>query len=166
MRKQLLVAGIAMLCLKYSFAQNADHSVISSAGEVSKTSNIQLEWTLGEAVAEQGRGNDFLLTQGFNQSFIKRMIVLATPGSELLSSVAVAPNPVKNDFTLLVNSAHSVKLQLTLTDASGQILQRFSSSSKSQLRIDMTGYTPGFYLLRVAATNENVTRTFKIIKVN
>lgn len=165
MRKLKLLAGIAMLCSTFSYAQNVDHSVISTAGDISRAAGIELEWTVGEAVTEQGRDNSLLLTQGFHQTFIRRMIVIAPPNSELLSSIVVAPNPVRNNFSVLVNSPKSTRLQLTLTDASGQVLQNFSALNKSQLQVQMSGYTPGFYLLRVT-TDENVSRTFKIIKIN
>ncbi len=161
----MLLAGIAMLCSICAFAQKLDQSVISTAGDISRSSSIELEWTLGEAVTEQGRQNNLLLTQGFHQSFMKRMIVIAPHSSDLLSSIVVAPNPVRNNFSVIVNSPKSTRLQLTLTDALGQVLQNFSTVNKSQFQVDMSGYTPGFYLLRVTA-EADLSRTFKIIKIN
>ncbi|MDQ6813117.1 MAG: hypothetical protein M3040_05235, partial [Bacteroidota bacterium] len=48
-----------------SSAQYSDQSVISAAGDISKSANLILEWTLGELATETVSSKDNMYTQGF-----------------------------------------------------------------------------------------------------
>jgi len=58
----------------FLFSQNYSPSVISSLGNQGNTTNYYMSYTIGQLITTSGGNSNILLTQGFQQSFIKSMV--------------------------------------------------------------------------------------------
>jgi len=159
----LLFSGLSLSC----FSQEVQSSVIAPAGETSSTSNLVLDWTIGEPVIETAKSSSSFLTQGFHQPFLKVQKVIPPGGPAWVKNAArVFPNPTSGSINIQLDQALEHTLLLTLVDANGKLLAnyRFPGGSTA-LTIDIRRFSQGMYYLRLAEANGTVHGEYKIIKV-
>lgn len=154
----------------YTFCQKLSPEVISSAGDVSKTASISLEWTLGETVVESSKTANKYYTQGFHQTFLK---VFPTNNESLASdySMTVFPNPVEATLEIKMSNEslpqdYTGKVDLFLIDIRGlQISVQKTNEKSGSTFLDMTTLPSGTYFLKAQKENGLLLKTFKIVKV-
>ena len=75
-QKSMKRISIAILLLLpfFLFSQNYSPSVISSLGNQGNTTNYYMSYTIGQLITTSGGNSIILLTQGFQQSFIKSIV--------------------------------------------------------------------------------------------
>ncbi len=156
----LFLAGIIQV-----FAQSGKHDVIASSGEFFSNSSSSISWTLGECVTETFTATGNTLTQGFQQS-----LYVVTSINELTIegiSVKAYPNPVSDLINISVKTENSVQkpVLVMLFDSQGKILisDKFNTDL---IQLDMSHYSSGFYLLKVASQENKTSKNFKIQKIN
>lgn len=77
-------------------------------------------------------------------------------------NITLYPNPTKGALGVNIQGGNSKEI-LMLYLYSGNGHQLYSSSASEGLNtVDMTGYSPGWYILRIVAGNEK--REYKIVK--
>jgi hypothetical protein len=83
------------------------------------------------------------------------------PSSSENFEVAVKPNPARESVTVTLKSMANKPAELTLTDTKGVILfsEEISATSQTVLsQINLRGYSPGIYFIRVKAENKVVIK--------
>lgn len=154
-------------CLLYggwSYGQSLSPEVISTAGGHFTSPTAQLSWTLGEPVSETFSGSGaVILTQGFHQT---SLMVTALEDLAVDFQVRVYPNPTVGWLNVEAPEA-PVAFGLELFDMAGRSLRSLPVEPESGLRtLDLSGYSPGIYLLRLHTENRKTIKTFKVFKIN
>ncbi|HCT29463.1 MAG TPA: hypothetical protein DIW31_01735 [Bacteroidales bacterium] len=107
---------ILSLALLQTFGQTTIvMQVVSSAGGSQSTTNLSIDWTLGETVIGDVSGGSLILTQGFQQSFLSLMV-----SSNSLTVAAPNNSTTTFDVTSNINwTAESDQTWLTIDNTSG-----------------------------------------------
>lgn len=166
MKSKLYFLAFFFSLTSYTFSQQIDQSVLSAGGDISKTSNVTLEWTLGELAIETAVGFDKIYTQGFHQPFlISKLKIKSEPVSGY--KVTIYPNPVISIVNINIQSPVDNKVYLKLQDLKGQIVYNISTYSKlSSVSIDMRTFASGVYFLTVTSASGITIGTYKIVKAS
>lgn len=148
-----------------SFAQFSKHDVIATSGEFFSNSSHSISWTLGECTTETFTATENTLTQGFQQS-----VYLITSIDDLTIegiTVKAYPNPVSDLINISVKTEDGIQKQVLvrLYDSQGKNLlsDKFSTDL---IQLDMSQYSGGFYLLKLANQDNQIIQNFKIQKIN
>ncbi len=168
-----LLCFLSIFISNYSFCQKLSPEIISSAGDISKTNSISLEWTLGEPVIESSKTLDKHYTQGFHQTYFKVISIISAKNESLASdySMTIFPNPVEGVLELRISSENLLqdeigKVDLFLFNVIGQQLLAQKTNEKSASTfVDMTTFPSGTYFLKAQKENGVILKSFKIIKV-
>lgn len=158
-----------LLCLfsfAYGRAQTLDRYVIASAGSVDKTSNISLEWTLGEPTASSAYSNNKMFTQGFNQPLLKVKYKTVIDKQLMTYKLTVAPNPVQSILNVYWWTDKEAFISLRLTDVHGKILSERSSPQKTgNMQFNMNNMASGMYFLQVRNSQGTLINTYQVVRM-
>jgi len=163
MKKALLLFLSLLYAGAWSYSQSLSPEVIATAGDHFSTSSAQLSWTLGEPVSEtfSGEGTT-ILTQGFHQT---DLMITALADFSADFKVSVYPNPTAEWLNVEAPDAPAA-FGLELFDVTGKPLQFLPAEPQSERRtVDLSGLTPGMYLLRLRTEDRKTIKTFKIFKI-
>ena len=163
MKKALLLFLSLLYAGAWSYSQSLSPEVIATAGDHFSTSSAQLSWTLGEPVSETfyGEGTT-ILTQGFHQT---TLMITALADFSADFKVSVYPNPTAEWLNVEAPDAPAA-FGLELFDVTGKPLQFLPAEPQSERRtVDLSGLTPGMYLLRLRTEDRKTIKTFKIFKI-
>lgn len=169
----LLFCFLSTFISNYTFCQKLSPEVISSAGNISKSSSVSLEWTLGETAIESSKSENKHYTQGFHQTFLKVTNVITPKNENIISDfgVIVSPNPVEAvlEIKIITESLPQDqlgKVELFLFNILGQqlVVQKINEKSESTF-VDMTTFPSGTYFLKAQKENGAILKSFKIIKI-
>ena len=171
MKKKLFLFYCCNFFLMISNAQNLTPNIISAAGGVSsgKSSDILLEWTLGESSVGTATTFNRLYTVGFHQPvLVSRSIVQQNESGESnLSQVRVYPNPVENTLRVQFHFTKYDNVKIILSDLLGRALLEKTVNGKSMItEIPVYHLVSGVYQLLISDLNGSPISTFKIIKAN
>lgn len=77
---------------------------------------------------------------------------------------STSPNPAKGSTSITTNSQRSVFVTVQLLDELGRLLKQQTGniSQSSPVHFDLTGITPGLYLLRVVTPESKITNRLAI----
>ena len=93
----LVIAFVLSFQLASSQGIELSPTVIASAGNYSEAGGISLSWTLGEVAVTTLTQGDIVLTQGFQQSFLKDVGFGVHP---INWQIAAYPNPVVDELRI------------------------------------------------------------------
>lgn len=161
--KKALLLFLSVLFGTWSYSQSLSPEVIATAGDHFSTASAQLSWTLGEPVSETfyGEGTT-ILTQGFHQT---NLMITALADFSADFKVSVYPNPTAEWLNVEAPDAPAA-FGLELFDVTGKPLQFLPAEPQSERRtVDLSGLTPGMYLLRLRTEDRKTIKTFKIFKI-
>jgi len=160
-----IIMGIASFCL----AQKNDLSVIATAAGSGKSSNISLEWTLGEYAVESVYSSNNMYTQGFNQPYL---IVAPSYINTVLANtnvynISIAPNPVFSQLNFNISSSNNMEVLLSVSDVQGKtFIERKASAGSAHIQIDFKNLPAGIYVLSVReALSAHIIKTYQIIRL-
>lgn len=161
--KKALLLFLSLMSGAWGYGQSLGPEVIATAGEQASGSTAQISWTLGEPVIETFSGNSAILTQGFHQT---NLMITALEDLAADFRVRVYPNPTAAQVQVEAPEAPTA-FSLELTDATGRTLQTEAEASQFATRsLDLSGYAPGWYLLRLHTADGKTIKTFKIVKTH
>ncbi len=148
------------------FSQEKNQSVIASAGEVSKSSTIVLEWTVGEPFIETVSSASSLYTQGFHQPVLE--VHKLGAGKDVAvgkNTFRVFPNPTTAIINVQLDKTSEKPLLVSLMDGSGKVLlnNKFPVNSTA-LKINVQRLSQGAYILRITDNAGSLQGNYKIIK--
>ncbi len=137
----------------------AQQAVVSS-GNYHENEDLSISWSLGETVIETFVSDDFILTQGFQQTSLIVTSVDDIAGLDL--GLSAYPNPTSDYLTLSLKGEAPENITYELYDLAGR---HFLSGELKDATKDISfrAMDPGIYFLRVNAGGQPV-KTFKIVK--
>jgi hypothetical protein len=154
--KYLIIILVLFLTGSVASAQQ----VVSSNGDSKSAADVEVSWTVGEAVIATFTGSSNTLTQGFHQT---RLTVTAV--SEILFpglEIKVFPNPTPDIITIQF-SEFIEGARYWLYDLSGKVLENKLINS-SDMEINMKRYASGQYILKLTDESRKPIQTFQIVK--
>ncbi|MDQ3276912.1 MAG: T9SS type A sorting domain-containing protein, partial [Bacteroidota bacterium] len=139
--------------------------VLSSAGNVSKTTTMQVDWTLGEPCIETMSSSKRMYTQGFHQPMVVVTRETTVKGTKL--KISAAPNPVSTKLKVSFEAEKEESVMLSVLDTRGRIVfKKTVLTSDKGIEINMAGLSQGLYILNVQTLTGEILENFKIVKVN
>ncbi len=149
-----------------SFSQKDNQSVISAGGDISKSSTLVLEWTVGETAIETVSSSSSLYTQGFHQPSLEVQRTGAANGSLIMKNIVhVFPNPTTSVLNIQLDKIPEVPLLVTVVDANGRVLINNNFPPKSNvLKINVSRFPQGTYFLRITDIKGSTRGEYKVIK--
>ncbi len=164
-KKGLLIPGLLLAC-QVILAQSVQLSptVIASAGDYAEAGNISLSWTLGEVAVTTLSQGDLVLTQGFQQSFMKDVGFAMDP---ILWKIIAYPNPVNDELRIQFDVPESTDFLVEIQDVGGRLLgqeQYRQVSPGDVIPVEMTSYREGVYFFRISTNDRKQVRVISITK--
>ncbi len=77
------------------------------------------------------------------------------------NEIRIFPNPTSNILTVDLGTLENIET-ITLTDLQGKVLLQNKSINKNMIKIDLSQFSTGFYMLQVQG--EGVNNVFKVLK--
>ena len=78
-------------------------------------------------------------------------------------ALAVYPNPSNGVFTVALNAEKSEGMKISVYNTVGKLVKTVSADT-GKANVDLTGYAPGVYMVKVSANSYTVTRKITITK--
>jgi hypothetical protein len=157
---KLLFCLASCFILNFSLAQSVAPEVISTSGNSFNSGVSQLDWTLGEPATLTHNTGSNNLTQGFHQP---NLSVTAINTIETTFSVDIFPNPSTDHIQILFKDLKTnVTIELFTSD--GKLLES-KKINDNEIRLDMSSYKAGAYLLSVKEEHSK-TKNYQVIKSN
>lgn len=149
---------------KSLLAQSLERSVISGLGASSEVGDLQLDYTVGEAVVAPLESPAIVLSQGFHQVY-RTITGLQEPPADL--TLHTYPNPFESELEILIKGQR-LDFNVQMYDATGQTLTTYGRQVKTsgqwQERLDFGQQPSGTYLLLITGPPGTWMKSFKIIK--
>jgi hypothetical protein len=154
LRKPLLILCVTALAVGSAHAQYLTRTVLASAGDNYKNSDITLSYVAGEAIGgllyNTTINPHLYLTTGFEQPDVEVSQVLTNSAI----SLAVFPNPTNSSTVKLAfNHVPDGVYTINVFDALGKILQSQTVNYKAinyyYFPIDISQYAGGIYFIQV-----------------
>jgi hypothetical protein len=144
------------------FSKHLSHQLLVPVAGVSYNGGISYSQTIGETAVVIINGDDFVLTQGFQQPPVKLSKSLPPPGN----GVKVYPNPVSDILNIELFGQKDQTFRIELVTISGIKVISEKRSYSGQfwdiMPIEVDKYSKGLYLVRVISDDGIINRTFKI----
>ena len=157
---------ICLFCNLNIFSQSLTPQTVAVSGNYFSNGAYSLSWTVGDLATTSLSNNNFVLTQGFQQSFIT-----VTPVVEIYNkkniNINLYPNPTKDFLHIDIDTKNQDldKITIELIDLNGRILETFTSNLPLN-PINLEKYTQGFYFLRIFQDDKNILmNTYKVQKL-
>lgn len=149
---------LLLYVLLFSWVVNGqDLQLISSSGGDETFLGLNVQYSVGEPVIFSESFAGYMITQGFHQFDWGSVNVNEL---EEKVDVSVYPNPIQRE--LLVKSSVKEHLTFTLTDYTGKTIKQ--GNLNSYMRINVENYTNGQYVLSVFNKNNQLQKSFTLIK--
>jgi hypothetical protein len=147
-----------------ALSQELTHQVMVPAAGIMTSGKIDLSQTIGESAVEIFSGQDYTITEGFQQP---RIIKLDTGGP--LHGINVYPNPVEEMLTIELSGQTSRSFVISIYNMYGVTVHSkeldFSGPFWYKLEQPVDDLTPGLYLVTVFSRDRVIRRVFKIEKM-
>lgn len=139
-----LLTGLLPLALA---SQSLERKVVASAGASVKAGNLQVDYTVGEAVVQTLATGSLILTQGFQQG---DPVVTGVWGLPANVRYRVFPNPASTEI-LVELEGPKLDYYVALVSLSGQVLggfaHYFNGSGKLERAFDLSNLPAGVYFV-------------------
>lgn len=134
--------------------------VVASAGETQKDDNYEVSWTIGEPIIETVANGTVILTQGLLQTKLIATAVNKSQNRDI--EIKVYPNPTQDFLNIHLNKI-TEKATYSLFDLNGKLIEQ-KSIITIDVKLDMTKFPKGTYLLKLSQKNRQPLQTYKVIK--
>jgi len=141
-------------------AQVLQNDVIVSGGGTAETTNMNIEFSIGEPIIETTETVDITLTQGFLQP---SLTITSIEEDGMLAGISIYPNPVSDELTVQIPVQFTKALQWELLDMNGRILYQSEFFAGTQT-IDMHQFAQGAYMLVITDSESGKQMNSKILK--
>ena len=161
MKKQLLFF-LSLLFCSWGYSQTTSPEIIATSGEHFTGANAQLSWTIGELMIETYTTGSNQFTQGFHQT---NLTITSVEDLAKDFQLRIYPNPTR-DLVNLEFLESSSPISVIISDAHGRILvlkETFQHAATETF--NLSSYSPGAYFLKVRNEEQQVIKTFQILKL-
>ena len=147
------------LCLSTLMAQE---SINAMGGDATGTGG-SASYSIGQLVYKTYSETTGSVAEGVQQPYEIYIISGIEDARDINLKLSAYPNPATDYLLLNINEADYNSFTYKLIDISGKVLQ-IEKTNNRQIKIDMTHYSPTVYFLSVLNENQQVVKSFKIIK--
>lgn len=167
MKKILPIIIVAAFLGQQAFSQNIEltPTVIASAGNYSEAGDISLSWTLGEVAVTTLQKGEIMLSQGFQQSFLKDVGFAADP---IKWQISAYPNPVQDKLWIQFDLPETTDFSIEIQDVNGRLISKETYRQVipgDVVQVDVSAFNYGVYFFRVATADRRQTRVISITKL-
>lgn len=167
MKKILPIIIVAAFFSQQALPQNIELSptVIASAGNYSEAGGISLSWTLGEVAVTTLQQGEIILSQGFQQSFLKEVGFATDP---IKWQIAAYPNPVRDKLWIQFDLPETKDFSIEIQDVNGRLVSKEEYTQVipgDVIPVDVSALGHGMYFFRVTTTDRRQTRVINITKL-
>lgn len=142
-------------------AQMLTPEVIACSGGEYSNAYASMSVTIGETVTETISGQDYMLTQGFQQSSYIRVNINEQKNKEF--EVVIYPNPVKDVLNVKFFGDLSSYTVIRISNVLGNVLYtRPVHYNEKNIVLDIADLSAGVYMLQII--DKNSIETVRIIK--
>jgi hypothetical protein len=162
-RIAMLSSLLAMISVN-AMSQTLERQVLASAGNVSTVSNLEISYTIGEAVITTATTADIILTQGFQQPYF-----VVIPDDALFPWLVFYPNPTNGDAIARFILDQPNRITITVTNAIGQQVMLESvnyTRGEMQYVLPSSRLLPGVYFISFRLGNGKPMVTKKLIRLD
>ncbi|MEQ9231155.1 MAG: T9SS type A sorting domain-containing protein [Cyclobacteriaceae bacterium] len=148
--------GILFFCLLSTYLSHSQEAISASGGNYF-SSQVSLEFTVGELVISTVGNSQVTITQGFHQSFSEAMEVLQV--ADVALEMELFPNPTSSMVSIHIkNFEEEVFFQLFNLQGQQVMSGKFNTSGQ----LDLTTQAKGLYQLLLTNKEAKLLNTFKI----
>ena len=159
MRTKLIF--LILIFLSFSInGQNMMPELLASSGGLHSGQNASLSWTLGEVSIKTVVSDDFMLTQGFQQS---HLYTVSTFNPEKVISATVYPNPARDIINIDIEYPASILYSASIVDINGNIYRHIPVQKLKG--IDISGLKPGYYFIVINSNGGIEPTGIKFLKL-
>lgn len=161
-----LIASIILgfLCLTGN-SQEISNQLFCTAGQSSKTKNLQLDWSIGEIAISTQYAPGAIYTEGFHQPSVIIVNNIALAGSTSSPILDIWPNPTQNYISVKYSGQEDKELSFQLFDFRGKPIKNIEIFSRlSNFTLNISHLMPGVYFLRVCDVKGILLDYQKVIK--
>lgn len=156
-----IIAWLCLLCASATVhAQSLVIDVSSTAGDVYKTKDYSISWTLGEVVTTTTTSNDHVLTQGFHQP----KYLITAISEDHVADILVFPNPTREQIMVSLNWEKMPEVYAKVFSTNGKLLATFRLNAE-QRNLSLANYPAGLYILQLSNQNNEFLKSYKINKI-
>lgn len=149
-----------VILILFSIPAFGQQNTLSSGGDASGTGG-STSYSVGQVAFTTNTSENGSVNHGVQQPYIIQAITgIDEPGISL--SLTAYPNPTTDILQLVVESEMKKHIRYQLYSMQGQLLAN-EDLTLNQTGIDLSGYMPATYILKVIRNNSEV-KSFKIIK--
>lgn len=156
-----LIILMALSCAMHATGQTADLQLIGSLGGDFSDTNIDVNYSAGEAVIQTISNVNVSVTQGFHQSidFIGGLNEL-----NIGDDLSLFPNPVSSTLNVEFseNASTSGYLEVFIFNANGQIVYSEASDvlqgNDGMIQLDLSALETGHYIIQIEDANGTANR--------
>jgi len=167
MKKYFTLILLLQLCL-FSFGQSISSEVVATAGDLNESRGYSLSWTIGESVTETFQNDNYLITQGFQQSYFYQITEVAD--SEIVKgyNISIFPNPATEFFYIKFNNAEErPPLKLIMFNTAGsKVKESVIDPDIQQYRVNIHQFTTEIIHMTLMDDASGFVKRFKIVKIN
>lgn len=164
--KRKLCCALMLLVTASAYSQVKQSHVIAAAGGFAedKTAAISVSFTVGEPVVGTFSTNDFIVVNGFQQSYTLLPVGINDAEAAELSGVTIYPNPVKTEFFVELAESATESVVVKCFDMSGRLVVTEQFDQDASFVINVAALPKGVYFVRVDVDGMMITNK-KIIKL-
>ena len=154
-----------LLCLCFLFLialVGKSQSVIGSIGGGGMVGNMNINYTVGEAVINTTKNDSATLTQGFHQS---SYVLTAIKETFAAGAIKIFPNPTTSNLQIHLEVGEPKNISNSLYDELGRSIIT-SKASAAIWQTDLSKFVSGYYLLTVTDLKNLTSSSFKIVKID
>ncbi len=165
--KIVLLLGVFLSPICLAQAQYNTQNLVSSAGDYFEATDFSISWSLGEIATETLSNTKFLLTQGFQQSFLEP-IRINEKQSGYENPFKVYPNPTQSKIYILILEPLGTKWipnEVEIYNVQGKqiLLQKLVNNPEI---ISLESFPGAIYYMRLFDTKTGLFKTHIIQKIN
>ena len=161
--KKLIVFLIGFGIIPLVYSQEKDLMIISSTGSSYQSTDLTLDWSLGEVIIQTLEDPSVILSQGFHQPSYN--LVSTKPIPEEIGSLIVYPNPFYEKISLKMSYSKSEKGIIELYDLNGKKIWEKPFQGTEVVEKYATGsLVPGSYLLTVILSDYSSSHAYQLLK--
>lgn len=158
MNKTILTIA-CIFCIHFLKGQE----IISSA---SGSSSNQLNWTIGESFITTIVDTNFIITQGFHQSYF--LLSLIEDNNLRQLSASIYPNPITKYLNINFTNVDILnkQIKLRITDNLGRIVHEEHRIQEKNIQVNTEKWVSSIYFLMLIDIKSESIKTYKLEKIN
>jgi hypothetical protein len=153
---------LVFIGIQFLSAQSVELDLISSAGQDHNSTDLDVQWSVGESVIGPFDSTANPTTHGFEQLIFQEVMGVVDRLNEDMPEVSLRKNP---NYVRLLFGNTEYAFEVRLFNSKGQSLKRFSTSrGQETLDIPMQYFSKSVVFMNVYTKQDKLVKTYKLIR--